>query len=323
VLRAAGNLKRTAPNGDENELMLRSIVDVNLPKFLSPDVPLFKGILADLFPGVDLPPTDYDDLNSGFAKVCEKLNLQTVTEFYNKTQQLYEMILVRHGLMVVGEPDAGKTCMWKVLQGALNVMKERNLMDENTTHVHLMNPKSIAMGQLYGNFDPMSHEWTDGILANLYRDASKDQTPDRHWVLFDGPVDAIWIENMNTVLDDNKKLCLMSGEIIAMSASMNMMFEPMDLAVASPATVSRVGIIFVEPHVMGWEPSMDSWLNEFPEHMEAHKDHMKHLFQWLLPPCLKYLRREIKEQSPTYDIMLAKGCMRNFRSFADELYDEE
>jgi len=200
VLRAAGNLKQAYRDQPESVLMLRSIRDVNLPKFLSHDLPLFEGITKDLFPGVVLPQPDYVNMLAAMNWACEQANLQPEKYFLQKTIELFEMIVVRHGLMVVGLSYAGKTCSYRTLRDTLGRLKDLDQNEENHVKVFHMNPKSISMGQLYGQTDPVTNEWTDGILAIQFRTAAQDRGPERKWVMFDGPVDAIWIENMNTGL---------------------------------------------------------------------------------------------------------------------------
>jgi dynein heavy chain len=181
------------------------------------------------------------------------------------------MILVRHGLMIVGDPFGAKTTCIKVLAATLTELNEKGQMEEQITEFYVMNPKSISMGQLYGQFDPVSHEWTDGVLAFKFRQCATDPSPNRKWVVFDGPVDAIWIENMNTVLDDNCMLCLPNAERIKLNAAtMRMLFEVQDLAVASPATVSRCGMVFLPAETLGWRPYVRSWLvRDLPDKMSA------------------------------------------------------
>ena len=326
VITAAGNLKRAEPDADELVLLLRALQDVNYPKFLEMDLPLFEGIISDLFPGRARPELDYGALFEEMKDEIEARNLQPCPFFLTKVLQLYEMIVVRHGLMVVGGPGGGKSSSIHVLEKTLGRLRARGARGfaYESVRIFQLNPKSITMGQMYGEFDANTHEWQDGIMSTMYREAASSATPDRKWVLFDGPVDAIWIENMNTVLDDNKKLCLNSGEIVKMSPEMTMMFEVMDLAVASPATVSRVGIIYMEPRGLGIDVLLESWMSSVPAAVAPLlRSELQRLFDDYLVPALQYLRGHLVEFVPTLDNQIVESATRVLDCFLEPWAERE
>lgn len=178
-------------------------------------------------------------------------------------------MIVRHGVMLVGLTGTGKSTCSKILARAL-----KQLWKEGKEHpwykdvvISSLNPKAITMGELYGETDMNTNEWTEGIVSKLVKDAVNDaddpkKCEQKKWINFDGPVDALWIENMNTVLDDNKTLCLPNGQRIKLTDTLLMMFEVQDLLVASPATVSRCGMVYLEPVHLGWEPILETWREE-------------------------------------------------------------
>merc|ERR1719409_1830832 len=229
-------------------------------------------------------------------KITKNFGLQPTDPFLYKTIQLWETVMVRHGLMTVGIPPCGKTMVKDVLAATLAAVADGGDMFMPVTQ-YVMNPKSITQGQLYGESDLNTQEWTDGVLAIAVREAAKAfGDGKRQWVVLDGPVDALWIESMNTVLDDNKKLCLNSGEIVQLTPHMTMMFEVEDLAVASPATVSRCGMVYMEPSALGLDPLIESWIMKLPAtfYKKEHTEVLKQLMYDYAPPMIKVARKKVK-----------------------------
>ncbi|KAG8306673.1 Dynein heavy chain 10, axonemal [Homalodisca vitripennis] len=146
--------------------------------------------------------------------------------------------------------------------------------------------QACSVIELYGVLDPDTRDWTDGLLSNIFRELNKPtDKAERRYILFDGDVDALWIENMNSVMDDNKLLTLANGERIRLLAHCALLFEVGDLRYASPATVSRAGMVYVDPKNLGYDPYWQRWLTQLTR-PEEDKESLAKYWETYIPPAL-------------------------------------
>ena len=97
--------------------------------------------------------------------------LQANQHSIKKTMQLYETKSSRHSVVIVGGTQSGKTVAWKTLQGALISLFRKGDYDFNNVKVFPLNPKALSLGELYGEFELGSNDWTDGVLSSIARNA--------------------------------------------------------------------------------------------------------------------------------------------------------
>ncbi|CAM6114547.1 unnamed protein product [Calypogeia fissa] len=262
ITRAAGMTKRVDQDLPEDVILQRSMRDLIKPKLVYADIPLFNALLSDLFPGLELAPKESDHLRRAIEEDLLARGLQVVPAFIIKIIQLYDCMLARHGNMLVGKSGSGKTVAWRSLMNAQGRLKDQGIEGDFFEHttVYIMNSLAFSNDEIYGFTSKLTGEWCDGILASIMRKVCPDETLDCKWIMFDGPVDTLWIESMNTLLDDNKILTLLNNERINMPMQVSLLFEVEDLSQASPATVSRAGMIFYNVEDLGWWPYAETWL---------------------------------------------------------------
>mmetsp|Transcript_14602 Transcript_14602/g.45793 ORF Transcript_14602/g.45793 Transcript_14602/m.45793 type:complete len:4603 (+) Transcript_14602:85-13893(+) len=256
VLVIAGAMKRADPDLPEGSVLLRALRDSNIPKIVKEDEVVFFGLLGDLFPGLNPPRARDETLEANVVRACEELNLDPDDAFCLKCVQMKELLDIRHCVFLMGPAAAGKSECWRILA------KARELMGpELKTGIWDVNPKAVETQELYGYISMATREWKDGLLSTVMRNigAIPDELP--KWIMLDGDLDANWIESMNSVMDDNRLLTLASNERIPLKPHMRMIFEIRDLKHATPATVSRAGILYISTDEgFQWRSMVNTWI---------------------------------------------------------------
>ena len=246
-------------NLNEQELLIQSIMESFVPRLISEDLPLLYSLLNDVFPGVTHKTNETSGLKQEIKKVCQEMNLVCESSWLEKVMQLYAISNLNHGLMMVGASGTGKSTAWRVLLRALSRIEA----SEGVAHV--IDAKAMSKEDLYGSMDANTREWSDGLFTHILRrivDNVRGEPTKRQWIVFDGDVDPEWVENLNSVLDDNKLLTLPNGERLGIPSNVRIMFEVQDLKYATLATVSRCGMIWFSENVVSLDMIYSNYLSK-------------------------------------------------------------
>ncbi|CCW60917.1 unnamed protein product [Phytomonas sp. EM1] len=272
---------------EELELIVQSININTLSKLTLQDTGLFNRLMKDVFTGVTSREATHMELEKAILAATAALGLQPNASQAIKALQLYEAMNQRMGVVLVGSSGTGKSTVLRILTKTMEKMDIPVL-------VHHINPKAMARRQLLGYMDADTREWYDGVLTVAARDVAKQPKEVRAWVVCDGDIDPLWIESLNSVLDDNRLLTMPNGVRVHFGTNVNFLFETDSLKCASPATVSRMGVLFFSEKDIDLGGFLKSAISKQPGNTR----------QRLLPLLNKYATRAIEEVMRLDDLIV-------------------
>ena len=254
--------------------------DFTLPRIAADDIDTFSSLVQDIFPGVIGIRQADGAIEEACRAACSRLLLQPEDGLVQRCLQLKELMQVRHCTFLLGPTGCGKTSVWRTLHAALRQRGESIIVRD-------LNPKTVSAAELFGCVNSQK-EWKDGLLSGMLREMASTLDDVKHkWLLLDGDLDTDWIESMNSLMDDNRVLTLASNERIVLQPSMRLLFETDSLLNATPASVTRAGVICMSSTDIGWFPVVQARFEGKPQQAAVLQYSEKYV-----QSTLNYLQRE-------------------------------
>ncbi|XP_033874385.3 dynein axonemal heavy chain 8-like [Acipenser ruthenus] len=315
--RAVSNNAMTTAARLDHALVGETLLECIAPRMEGDDLSVFNQIVRDIF-GVLLDlssPNGYlqspqNCIDNAILTSAKDKNLIPHAPWVNKVKQLYSLSQVHHGIIVAGPPGAGKSSCISTLVQALSLLPAGRQQQQAGSPVVMRNEpirhrlvkfNPLAVDEftlLFGSQLP-SQNWEDGIITSAWRKAIRNCS--NTWLCFDGPLTSSWVDNFNSVLGQEKVLQLSNGEHLKITSNMQLLFETSELELASPASISRAGILYIDSKITGWRPLAKAWL---AGRNEQENIVLSEAFNTALDPVFNYILRDIKSPVPLTEVGL-------------------
>ncbi|XP_074662754.1 uncharacterized protein LOC141915202 [Tubulanus polymorphus] len=306
----------------EHSIVGQALLEIIGPRLSGDICSVFTQIVKDVFQGLPDPPgshraisahTRIQEIELTLHSTAKENGLIPTKDWVDKCIQLYNVSLVHGGIIVAGPPGSGKSGMIQSLVTALCADNPRGLSRHSASSMKgsaEMNHRLQKINPLVVDDDSLmfgylhNMDWIDGIFTSAWKKASRNQCTT--WLSLDGPLNAGWADNFSTVLDSGKTLHLRNGDRLFLSNNIKLLFETDDLTKASPATVSRAGIVFVGKTVVGWRPIAQAWMQT---RSQQEVNVLQRAFDNTVDAISHYVLHEAKPNIRLTEVGMFKSCL--------------